>query len=67
MLRLLACFATFFFTSSKAAAEHWPGAAAGLLVDGSESSDDRVPMLDRAAVTVASGENKSGSARRRAL
>lgn len=51
---LLACFATFLFSSSKAATLGWAGAAGGLLVmEGSGSSEDRVPMLDKAAVIVA--------------
>lgn len=62
MLRVFACFATFFFASSRAAAAHWPGPnICGLLaMDCSDSRDDSVPMLDRAAVTVASGDNRAG-------
>ena len=54
---LLACFATFLFTSSKAEILGWVGTGGGLLVmEGSGSSEDRVPMLDKAAVMVATGK-----------
>lgn len=52
MLMLLACFATFLFTSSKAMLG-WAEVGGGLLVmEGSGSSEDK-PMLDNAAVMVA--------------
>lgn len=51
---LLACFATFLFTSSKAAKLGCAGTSGGLLVmEDSGSNEDKVPMLDKAAVTVA--------------
>lgn len=54
MLMLFACFATFLFTSSKAEMFGWPGAADILLImEGSGSSEDRLPMFDKAAVMVA--------------
>lgn len=56
MLMLLACFATFLFSSSKAATLGWAGAGGGLLVmEGRGSREDSVPMLDKAAVIVADG------------
>ena len=54
MLMLLACFATFLFTSSRAVMLGCAAAGGGLLVmEGSDSSEDKVPMFDKAAVMVA--------------
>lgn len=67
MLMLFACFVTFLFISSKDETFGWTGTAGGLLVmEGSGSNEDRVPMLDRAAVTVAAKwetqkEDKTGA------
>lgn len=59
MLMLLACFATFFFTSSRAAMLGWGGPGGGLLVmEGSGGSEAKAPILDRAAVMVAGRESE---------
>lgn len=51
---LFACFTTFLFTSSKAEMFGCSWTGGGLLVmEDSGSSEDRVPMLDKAAVMVA--------------
>lgn len=60
MLMLFACFATFLFASSKVAMLGWVAAGEGLcVIDGSGSSEDKVPMLDKAAVTVATSEKRN--------
>lgn len=61
MLMLFACFATFLFTSSKLAMLGWAGATGGFcIMEGSGTSDDKVPMLVKAAVTVATSERRHG-------
>lgn len=54
MLMLFACLATFLLASSNEDTIGWDMAGGGLLVmEGSGSSVDRGPILDKAAVMVA--------------
>lgn len=54
MLILFALFDTFLFTSSRTQTSGWASTEGGLLVtESSGSSEDREPVLDKAAVMVA--------------